>query len=134
MSTTAADGLTTGSLTYPCTFEAPLAPLTPTGGRVFTAQGPSNSFRLMKYITDMGVGGNVLYCSALFQRGGTSSSTGNRSILFEFMDSANNRRFGLGIEHSGGSWINCNGSNMVGMATDTQTYFLVAKLVTGWAA
>lgn len=114
----APDGL---SLEYPCTFQEPLAPLTPSGGRILSSN--ANSHRLLKNPFNLGVDG-VLYCSCLIQQGETRGN-----ILLEFVDSIGNRRFGLGIQAQGGFWINSNASANTGAATAGQTYFLVAKMV-----
>jgi hypothetical protein len=122
------------SLSYPTgvTWQSPLVAPTPVGDRVrHTGSGTVNasSSRLLSQSTPMGVAGNVLYASALFQKN-NGDLAANDSILIEFVDAAGNRRFGLGIEASEGFWLNANGSTQTGTATFGETYFLVAKLLT----
>jgi hypothetical protein len=71
--------------------------------------------------------------SALFRKNAPNGgSVSNDNILLEFVDSAGNRRWGVGIEGTGDHpWLNANGSTSASgdAVTVGSTYFMVAKIV-----
>jgi hypothetical protein len=122
------------SLSYPMSWESPLAPLPASGSRVVTGGVGASSSRLLSQTINLGVDGTVAYVSALFEKNapdGGGVSTDN--VLLEFVDSLGNRRWGVGIEGTGDKpWLNANGSGTpsTGPAvTPEATYFMVAKIV-----
>ena len=120
------------SLTYPGTFESPSTAPIPVGDRISTGGIGASSSRLMANTLSLAVDGNVMFASALFKKNaanGGGVTTDN--ILLEFVDSAGNRRFGLGIEGTGDRpWLNANGSTSPATTvTPGDTYFIVAKIV-----
>ena len=129
------------SLSYPASFEPP-ATTPPTSGTRLSTGGlvaNASSSRLLAETINLSQDGNVRYVSTLIRKNvANGGGVNNDSILLEFVDSAANRRFGLGIEGTGDKpWLNANGSTtpLSGPAvTPGDTYFLVAKIVSSAAS
>lgn len=117
------------SLSYPCTFEPPLAPLTPGGSRILCNWANIN--RMLSHVTDMSLEGQTLYVSVLIRKPGTSYG-GSEAILIQFEDAAGNVRFGCGINSTEKFWLNgaAQAATTVEAADPQETYLLVARLVT----
>lgn len=125
------DGL---SLSYPMTFESPLAAPSTSGGHIKTggAIASASTSRLLSQTIPLNVDGTVAYASALIRKNALNGGGVNTdNILLEFVDSGANRRWGFGIEGTGDKpWLNANGSATgATVATAGDTYFMVAKIV-----
>ena len=123
------------SLSYPATFEAPFTTPAISGSRVYTggSSAIASTSRLLAQTIPLNVDGTTRYVSALIRKNSTNGGgVTNDSILLEFVDSAGNRRWGVGIEGTGDHpWLNANGSTTASgpAVTVGNTYFMVAKIV-----
>jgi hypothetical protein len=108
---------------------------TPSGSHVKTGGTSSNAStsRLLAQTIPLNVDNTVRYVSALFRKNTANGATNNDNILLEFVDSAGNRRWGVGIEGTGDKpWLNANGSTTPSAGptvTVGDTYFMVAKIL-----
>jgi hypothetical protein len=126
------------SLAYPTSFESPLVTPSTSGSHVQTGglTANANTSRMLSQTINLSQDGNVRYVSALFRKnvanGGTPNVTAD-NILLEFVDSAGNRRWGVGIEGTTDKpWLNANGSTTPSAGSAVvvgDTYFMVAKIV-----
>ena len=127
------------SLSYPVPFEAPFTTPVTSGGRVLTggASAIASTSRMMAQTAPLNVDGTTRYVSALFRKNSANAGgVTTDSILLEFVDSAGNRRWGVGIEGTGDHpWLNANGSTSAGgpAVTVGDTYFMVAKIISSGA-
>jgi hypothetical protein len=128
------------SLSYPGTFQSPLTTPPSFGAHISTGGQTVNasSSRLLSSTTSLAAAGNTLYASALIQKtAANGGGVNNDNILIEFTDAAGNRRFGFGIEGTADKpWLNANASTTPATGatvTPGDTYFLVAKIVSGAA-
>jgi hypothetical protein len=127
------------SLSYPTTFESPLSTPPTSGSRVNTGGVNASSSRLLAQTIPLNIDGAVAYVSVLIKKNAANGGGVNSdNILLEFVDSAANRRWGVGIEGTGDKpWLNANGSTTPASGpavTPGDTYFMIAKIVASAAS